>query len=110
MSAWCSTITINGTDKAVVFVYHKAAHQVVQEAVFFCAIFIDNWYFGTNEIEGVDVAAVSVDHFYDLVGVRVIPHLPFNAAHLVVRLGTIEVVSLSQIVVEFLHLEMSVIR
>ena len=83
MSAWSSTITINGADKPVVFVYHKSANQVVQEAVFFCAIFIDNWYFGTNEIEGVDVAAVSVDHFYDLVGVRVIPHLPFNAAHLV---------------------------
>ena len=87
-----------------------SAHQVVQKAVFFCAIFIDNWYFGTNEIEGVDVAAVIVDHFCDLVGVRVIPRLPFKAAHLVVGFRTSEVPPVSQIVVEFLHLEMSVKR
>ena len=68
-----------------------SAHQVVQKAVFFCAIFIDNWYFGTNEVEGVDVAAVIGDHFYDLVGVRVIPCLPFHAAHLVVGSRTSEV-------------------
>ena len=80
---------------SIVFVYHISAHQVVQETVFFCTVLIDSWYFGTYEIENVDVAAISVDQLGDLVGVRVIPHLPLHAAHLVVGCRSSEVLSTS---------------